>query len=94
MVEFQGSTICSTSLIQSFPFADYELTRSKPARQSNTYNSYAASLALDGNPASSSVSAVDAQSSVIGWWQVDLGDIYKINKLTLVNSDDFYGKLN
>ena len=70
---------------------DYELAQSKPARQSSTWNNYAASMAVDGNTGTYNFAAIGGGSSDIGWWQVDLGEIYKITRMTIVNSNDGYG---
>ena len=72
-------------------FTDIELAQSKPARQSSTYGNHAASMAVDGNTATYSMAAVGGTSSDIAWWQVDLGEIYKITRMTIVNSNDGNG---
>ena len=74
---------------------DIELAHSKPTCQSSTYDNHAASMAVDGDPATFSKAAVESNDrsdgSVIGWWQVDLGDTYEITSMTIVNSIEFYG---
>ena len=49
-------------------------------------------MAVDGDPATYSFAAFGGGSSDIGWWQVDLGEIYKITRMTVVNSQDSTGK--
>ena len=69
----------------------------KTASQVGTWNKWVASRAVDGvaDPSDHNHSAhpLAPSSKDTAWWQVDLGDVYVINSVTIVNGGQVGGKL-
>ena len=68
----------------------------KTASQVGTWNGMVASRAVDGvaDPSDRSHCAHPLTSGKdTAWWQVDLGDVYVINSVTIVNGWQVGGKL-
>ena len=64
----------------------------KPAVQGSTYNSLTASKAVDGDPATCSLSVSGVRSEELGWWQVDLERTYNVSSVELINT--VYGEVD
>ena len=62
------------------------IANGQPTTQSSTYASgYEASRAVDGNPLNFSHTAAEATPN---WWQVDLGNVFEVNSVLLLNRGD------
>lgn len=78
-------------LVKTLPRINDNVALGKPARQSSIYNGWAeANLANDGNTAGSfHAGSVTATNADLGaWWEVDLGEVYEVSKVTIYNRTD------
>ena len=64
------------------------LAAQRPARQSVNYNvTTKADLAVDGNNSTCAVAVNSPAASIeFAWWQVDLGDIYSIDRIVVMGN--------
>ena len=66
------------------------LARGKPASQVGTFDGMVASRGVDGTIRQENAHCAHPlapRQSDEGWWQVDLGDVYVINSVIIVNYD-------
>lgn len=62
----------------------------KNARQSSTFSTKYAPLAIDGDDRSCSVAGIGSSSRLYAWWMVDLEGVYPILEVTILNTFNFY----
>ena len=89
-IQLLGTNYLSLAEVQVWKELGVNLALNKPATQSSTYQSAAASRAVDGNTDGNfndgSVSSTDAEAGA--WWQVDLGEEYPIGEVDIWNRTD------
>jgi len=70
------------------------LALGKPTKQSTTYKTYSSSKAVDGKK--SNVLRENSCAHTMGqkgaWWQVDLGAVYEIRQVVIINRGDCCGQ--
>lgn len=79
-------------LVKTLPRINDNVALGKPARQSSIYKVFLgeANLANDGNTAGRFwVGSVTHTNADLGaWWEVDLGEVYEVSKVTIYNRTD------
>ena len=71
------------------PEAPVLLSAGKASKQSSTAGALSAGLANDGDSSSQASMCATTGSTGSQYWQVDLGDIYQIVNVTVVNRSAF-----
>lgn len=85
----QVPTLYPSASITASP-SKYNVARGKLTSQSSTILGGVSSRAVDGNTSGSwgSNSITHTPGSTNPWWNVDLGDVYKISSITIFNRQD------
>lgn len=87
MIRLSGTNFLSLAEVQIFNSSGTNIATARPssaATQSSTYNSRTAGEAIDGDTAGDSESKVThTNNDANAWWQLDLGSVQTISKITV-----------